>query len=228
KKKVWWLSDPRISIGLTRSLRGVAGMTDITFNKVELSCFAADGRNMVRDPSLSGDIAMAATLGHELRHIMTRYAYLSLMMYAQTKSEVLLAKLLQEEDAWFMGDRIESELYVNSDFLPVPDRLKERNRKYDGENGRLQHMKDTLNGTFAWAGHEAKDAYRSQSHFRSEPNPVRTRLFNELVGVWLTNMKLPISVEEVLQSPILQIAEEKPAPRLNWFQRLFGRGQNVR
>ena len=226
KEKVWWLSHPSVSIRF--GVRGwhQAGATNITNNEILLSWYGEDGHNMITHGSVTDDIMMASTLGHELRHVMTRYGYMSLMMYAQTKPEILLAKLLHEEDAYYINDRIDGELYADNDVLPIPDKLKEKIRKYNGPEGRVRHFKDVLEGNFRWVRYEQEKAKWRLRRHKENIDPEKSKMYQEMLKTWLDGMKIPMTPNEVLAAPILQIPV--PQVRPNWFMRLFRGKKNVK
>ena len=227
KKKIVWLSHPGVKIFFNKAPDAVAGMTDIHSNKISLSQCAADGHNMLESLLDKDKISIAATLGHEMRHVMTRYGYLSLMLYAQTTKEALLAKLLHEEDAYFIGDRIESELYASNDTVVVPRSLKERLRKYSGVSGRLMHFNDVMDGNFVWSLTEMRAAKR-RGFCVKQINPEKTMRFQELIETWLKNMGISTSVEAVMNAPILQKLDENEPKRPSLFARLFHGGRHVK
>ena len=226
KEKVSWLSHPNVSISFDARNSVLAGTTDITNNDIFLNWYAEDGHDMLAHGTTEDDIVMASTLGHELRHVMSRYGYMSLMMCAQTKSETLLARLLYEEDAYYTGHRIDSELYANDDTLSVPEKVKERAKKYYGPEGRIRHFKDVLSGNFRWARYEQEKVKQKANPHRGKIDLKKSKMYRDLLTTWLASMKITMMPNEVLAAPILQIPESQDF--LNLFVRLFGGKKNAR
>jgi len=225
KNKVSWLNHPPVSMEFSEKLLDVAGMTDVENNNVKLSQHDANGQNIVRHPTPENDIMLASTLGHELCHVMTRYGYLSFMMCAQTPKEALLTKILCEEDAWFIGDKISGELYAVTDGVIPPVKIRSRIQKYSGLSGRTAHFQDALDGRFGWAQHERRMAY-AKRRFKSSDDPNKRAQFNELLQVWLKNAHIDLPLEMILNAPVLQpLPPRPPKPKGTWIGRLIGKCQ---
>ena len=72
---------------------------------------------------------------------------------------------------------------------------------------------------------QEKAKWRLRRH-KENIDPEKSKMYQEMLKTWLDGMKIPMTPNEVLAAPILQIPV--PQVRPNWFMRLFRGKKNVK
>ena len=179
-------------------LEETAGTTDIFCNRISINRIPEkERRSGTWQKRLINGILRAATLGHELRHVGTRYGYLPLLMNAQTQNEKVLAQILTEEDAWYVGNVIEASLFQEMG-LPLPNFLKAWLEKYNRAAGREQHMRDALSKKHYWTKRILKECPEGIPYISLDKT--KTQTYQALVALWLRKLRINVPPQEALSA----------------------------